>query len=126
ALLTMRVAAQGVSTPTVEFDNVHILSHNPIETRAWKHLGATVAPMAGQAYLGKALLVFLKNDKAQPSAGSTIDPLGVSVASVDSTMKELEAGGATLIAAPGDVHGLFRAGIVQDPWGVKIEVLHEP
>jgi lactoylglutathione lyase len=127
-LVCVRVAAQGISTPTVGFDNVHILSPTPVETREWymKYLGATVAPVAGQAYLGKTLLVFLKNDKAQPSTGSTIDHLGVSVASVDATMKALEAGGATVITAVGDVRGLFRAGVVQDPWGVKIEVLHEP
>jgi len=128
AIATIRTAAQGVSTPAVGFDNMHILSPNPVETREWymKHLGATVAPTAGQAYLGKTLLVFLKNDKAQPSTGSTIDHIGVSVASADAKMKELEAGGAKVIAAASDMPGLFRAGLVQDPWGVKIEVLQEP
>src|ERR1700704_1345678 len=77
-----RPSAQGVSVAVVGFDNFHILTPNPAETREWyiAHLGAVAAPTAGQAYLGKTLVVFLKNERAQPSTGSTIDHLGLSFA----------------------------------------------
>jgi catechol 2,3-dioxygenase-like lactoylglutathione lyase family enzyme/predicted enzyme related to lactoylglutathione lyase len=120
--------AQGVSIPTVGIDNMHILSADPARAREWyiKYMGATAAPAAGQAYLGATKLVFLKNEKAQPSAGSTIDHLGLSVADVDAKMKELEAGGARAITSSKEMPGLFAGRFVQDPWGVKIEVLKDP
>jgi catechol 2,3-dioxygenase-like lactoylglutathione lyase family enzyme len=127
ALVAVRASAQGVSVPTVGFDNMHILTPTPPETREWyiKHLGAVAAPTAGMAYLGKTLVVFLKNDKAQPSTGSTIDHLGLSFADVDAKMKELEAAGAKVVTPAKDMPGLFKAGFIQDPWGVKIEVLQD-
>ena len=101
-LVAGRVSAQGVSATAVGFDNMHILSPNPAETRAWyiKHLGATPSPTPSMAYLGRTLVVFLKNDKAQPTTGSTIDHLAISVADVDATLKDLEAGGAKRLPPP--------------------------
>jgi catechol 2,3-dioxygenase-like lactoylglutathione lyase family enzyme len=126
-LVAAPAAAQGVSVPVVGFDNMHILTPEPAQTREWyiKHLGAVAAPTAGMAYLGKTLVVFLKNDRAQPSSGSTIDHLGISFADVDAKMKELEAGGGKVVEAANDQPGLFKAGFIQDPWGVKIEVLQD-
>jgi len=114
--------------PTVGIDNMHILSADPAQTREWyiKYLRATAAPAAGQAYLGATKLVFLRNEKAQPSTGSTIDHLGLSVADVDAKLKELEAGGARAITASNDMPALFAGRFIQDPWGVKIELLKDP
>ena len=127
-LTTARADAQGVSSAAIGFDNMHILSSSPAETRAWyiKHLGLTPAPTASMAYLGKTLVVFLKNDKAQPTTGSTIDHLAVSVGNVDGKLEELAGDGAKVVTPAADKPGPFRAGLVQDPWGVKIEVLHDP
>lgn len=117
--------AQGVAVPTAPFDNIHILTPDPAQTREWyiAHLGATAAPTAGMAYVGKTLLVFLKNDTAQPSAGGSIDHVAFSFADVDEKTQELEAAGAKRLAAASDLPGAFGAGFVQDPWGVKIEIL---
>ena len=43
--------------------------------------------------LGDTRLIFLKNDKAQPSSGSAIDHIGFSFADLDAKLKEFEAGG---------------------------------
>jgi catechol 2,3-dioxygenase-like lactoylglutathione lyase family enzyme len=128
ALVGLCVFAQGVSIPTVDIDNMHILTPDPARTRDWyiKYLGATAAPAAGQAYLGRTKLVFLKNENAQASTGSTIDHLGLSVADLDAKMKELEAGGAKVVTPAKDTLGLFKAEFIDDPWGVKIEVLTDP
>jgi catechol 2,3-dioxygenase-like lactoylglutathione lyase family enzyme len=127
-LMIGRVSAQGVSAAAMGFDNMHILSPSPAETRAWymANLGAAPSPTLSMAYLGKTLLVFLKNDKAQPTTGSSIDHLAISVADVDATLAKLQSAGAKLLEAAADAPGPFRAGFVQDPWGVKIEVLRDP
>jgi len=127
-LVAARTSAQGVSTAAIGFDNMHILTPNPAETRDWyiKHFGLTPSPTAGMAYLGKTLVVFLKNDKAKPSAGSTIDHLAISVADVDAKLKELAADGATITTPAADAPGPFRAGLVRDPSGVTIEILKDP
>jgi lactoylglutathione lyase len=119
---------QGVSVPVMGFDNMHILTPNPAETRDWyiKHLGAVASPTAGMAYLGKTLVVFLKNDKARPSAGSTIDHLGVSFPNVDAKLLELEGAGAKVVSPAAESTGPFKAGVIQDPWGVTIEILQDP
>jgi catechol 2,3-dioxygenase-like lactoylglutathione lyase family enzyme len=128
AFVAVQASAQGVAVPVAGFDNMHILTPNPAETRAWyiSHLGAVASPTAGMAYLGKTLVVFLKNDKAQPSTGSTIDHLGLSFPDADAKIKELEAGGAKVISPVKEIPGVFKAGFIQDPWGVKIEVLQDP
>jgi catechol 2,3-dioxygenase-like lactoylglutathione lyase family enzyme len=41
-------------------------------------------------------------------------------------MKELEAGGARAVDSSKDMPGLFSGRFVQDPWGVKLEVLKDP
>ena len=120
SLVVVRASAQGVAVPLVGFDNMHILTPNPAETREWyiAHLGAVAAPTAGMAYLGKTLVVFLKNEKAQPSTGSTIDHLGVSFADVEK-MTELVAavpGGDT----PPRNAGAVQAGFIR-PQGVKTD-----
>ena len=128
ALVAVCGFAQGVAAPTGGFDNFHILTPDPAQTRTWyiKHFGATASPTAGMAYLGKTLVVFLRNANAQPSAGSTIDHLGFSWPDVEAKMKELVADGATVIAPAADAPGPFKAGLIQDPWGVTIEVLNDP
>jgi catechol 2,3-dioxygenase-like lactoylglutathione lyase family enzyme len=120
--------AQGIAVPNLAFDNFHLLTPDPAKAREWyvEHLGAAPAPTAGMAYFGKTLVVFLKNDKAQPSAGSAIDHVAFSVADVDAKMRELETAGAKTIAAARDTPGLYKAGFIQDPWGVQIEVLNDP
>ncbi|MEP7310319.1 MAG: VOC family protein [Acidobacteriota bacterium] len=127
ALVAVEASAQGVAVPGAGFDNMHILTPNPAETRAWyiAHLGAVASPTAGMAYLGRTLVVFLKNDKAQPSTGSVIDHLGLSFADADAKIKELEAAGAKVILPVKELPGVFKAGFIQDPWGVKIEVLQD-
>jgi len=39
-------------------------------------------------------LIFLRNEKAQPSAGSALDHIGFSFADLDAKMNELEADGS--------------------------------
>jgi catechol 2,3-dioxygenase-like lactoylglutathione lyase family enzyme len=48
------------------------------------------------------------------------------VTGLDRTMSALQAAGAKVLTPPRDVPGLFRIGFIEDPWGVKIELVEDP
>jgi catechol 2,3-dioxygenase-like lactoylglutathione lyase family enzyme len=75
---------------------------------------------------GETRIIFQRNEKAQPSAGSVVDHIGFSVADLDAAMKALEADGAKVTAPARDVAGLFKLAFIEDPWGVRIEVVQDP
>ena len=75
--------------------------------------------------LGDTRLIFLKNDKGQPSTGSALDHLGFSFADLDAKMKEFEAAGIKVVTPVRDVPGLFKLGFIEDPWGTRIEVVQD-
>ena len=75
--------------------------------------------------IGRTIFAFAKVENAAPSAGGAIDHIGFSVADVDAKMKELQAAGAKMLTPARDVPGLPKAGFVQDPFGVKIELLQD-
>jgi catechol 2,3-dioxygenase-like lactoylglutathione lyase family enzyme len=76
--------------------------------------------------LGKTLVAFVRADKAQPSAGSVIDHIAVSYPDVNARLKSLDGSGATIVTTPGDAPGPFTSRFIEDPWGVRIELLQDP
>lgn len=108
------------------YDNVHIRVADPAKAVEWyvKYLGATT-PTAGQVYFGKALIAVVKTNNPLPSTGSVIDHIGLSYADIDSKVKETEAAGAKVLSAPKDSPGIFRYAYIEDPWGVKIELVQD-
>jgi len=75
---------------------------------------------------GDTRLNFVKNDKAQPSAGSVFDHIGFSFADLDAKMKEFEAAGVKVTTPMRDAAGLFKLAFIEDPWGTRIEVVQDP
>ena len=67
-----------------------------------------------------------RTETAKPSAGSAIDHVGFSVADIDATMKQLQTAGAKVLNPVRDIEGLFKVGFVEDPWGVKLEIVQDP
>jgi predicted enzyme related to lactoylglutathione lyase len=72
---------------------------------------------------GRTLIIFAKSDNIQPS--TSIDHLGISYADVDVRMKAAVSGGAKLVTSAVSRPGLFQAGFIEDPFGVKIELLQD-
>jgi catechol 2,3-dioxygenase-like lactoylglutathione lyase family enzyme len=120
------VGAGDAAVRTVGYDNVHIRVSDPPKAVDWyvKHLGGTT-PAAGQVYFGKALIAVVKTTKPQPSAGSAIDHIGFSFGDISSKVKDLEAAGAKMISAPQEAPGMFKYAYVEDPWGIKIELVED-
>jgi catechol 2,3-dioxygenase-like lactoylglutathione lyase family enzyme len=109
-------------------DHIHLNVPDQAKGVEWyqKNFGGqpmTEAP--DRLMFGETRLIFLRNDKGQPSAGSALDHLGFSVTDLDAKMKELEAAGVKVVTPLRDVQGLFRLAFVEDPWGTRIEVVQD-
>jgi lactoylglutathione lyase len=109
-------------------DHIHLNVPDQAKAVEWYQKtfgGQTTAEGTDRLMLGETRLIFLKNDKGQPSAGSALDHLGFSVPDLDAKMKELEAAGVKVVTPARDVPGLFKLAFVEDPWGTRIEVVQD-
>ena len=119
-------AAQTPILPIV--DHIHLNVPDQAKGVEWYRKNFGGAPMTeapDRLMLGDTRLIFLKNDKAQPSSGSALDHIGFSFSDLDAKMKELEAAGVKVVTPVRDVPGLFKLGFVEDPWGTRIEVVQD-
>ncbi len=130
-LAFVAVAGMAVGDAAVRitgYHNIHIGAVDPEAAVAWyvEHLGAVKTPTpATHVMIGDTLIAFQKADTVQPSVGSVIDHWGLSVADLDATMSALEGSGATVISPVRDVPGLFKLAFIEDPFGVKIELVQD-
>jgi catechol 2,3-dioxygenase-like lactoylglutathione lyase family enzyme len=112
---------------TYPYDHMHLAAPDPAKAVAWyiANLGAKPGDSPDRVVIGRTIFAFAKSEKALPSVGGVIDHVGFSVPDVDATMTSLVAAGATLLTAARDVPGLFKFGFVQDPFGIKLEIVQD-
>jgi len=124
-LLTSAVVV-GLRAETFPYDHMHFNAPDPAAAVAWyaANLGAKLGAGPDRVVIGRTIFAFAKLENAPPSAGGAIDHIGFSVANVDAKMKELQAAGARLLTAAPGLPGV-KAGFLQDPFGVKIELLED-
>src|SRR3954471_24294438 len=127
AALAVPAGAQTRILPIL--DHIHLNVPDQAKAVEWyqKNFGGrplTEAP--DRLMFGDTRLIFLKNDKGQPSTGSSLDHIGFSFADLDAKMKEFEAAGVKVVTPVRDVAGLFKLGFIEDPWGTRIEVVQDP
>jgi lactoylglutathione lyase len=106
-------------------DHIHLLVPDQAKGVEWylkAFGGEKMSEAPDRIMYGETRLIFLRNEKGQPSEGSAIDHIGFSAFDVDAKVKELEAAGAKVLTPARDVPGLFKLAFVQDPWGTKIEI----
>jgi catechol 2,3-dioxygenase-like lactoylglutathione lyase family enzyme len=87
-------------------DHIHLSVPDQAKAVEWyqKYFGGTTMTEApDRLMLGDTRLIFLKNDKGQPSTGSALDHLGFSFADLDAKMKEFEAAGIKVVTPVRDV-----------------------
>jgi len=109
-------------------DHIHLNVPDQAKAVEWyqKNFGGQpFAEAPDRVMFGDTRLIFLKNDKGQPSSGSALDHLGFSVADIDAKMKEFEAAGVKIVNPVRDVPGLFKLAFIEDPWGTRIEVVQD-
>src|SRR5262245_41024032 len=131
ALIVMAHATQ-VSAQTGfqnMFDHLHLAAPAPIKAVEWyrKNLGGQpTAEGTDRLMFGETRVIFQRNEKPMPSAGSVVDHIGFSVKDVDAAMKSMEADGAKIEGPAREVPGLFRLGFVVDPFGTRLEIVQDP
>jgi catechol 2,3-dioxygenase-like lactoylglutathione lyase family enzyme len=128
ALLLAFAAPIGLRAQTFPYDHVHLAAPDPAKAVEWyvTNLGARRGDSADRVVIGRTIFAFVKSDTAKPSTGSAIDHIGFSVPDLDATMKTLQAGGVKVVTPAREVPGLFKIAFIEDPWGVKIELVQDP
>jgi catechol 2,3-dioxygenase-like lactoylglutathione lyase family enzyme len=109
-------------------DHIHLAAPDQARAVEWysQHFGGQkTAEGAERLMFGETRIIFQQNATAKPSTGSAIDHIGFSVRDLDATLKALEADGARVTTPAREVAGLFKLAFVEDPWGVRIEVVQD-
>jgi catechol 2,3-dioxygenase-like lactoylglutathione lyase family enzyme len=127
-LVTSASSAFAQAEFTNMIDHIHLAA--PDQPRPWigmRSISADRKHLKGPERLmfGDTRIIFQRSATAKPSMGSAVDHIGFSVPDLDATMKGLEADGAKISAPARDVPGLFKLAFVEDPWGVRIEVVQD-
>jgi len=130
-LLISLVAAgsASVQAETLPYDHVHLAAPDQAKAVEWYQRmfgGQPTSEGKDRVLFGRTRFIWLKSDSARPSAGSTIDHIGFSVADVDAKLNELATAGVAVVTPAREMPGGMRLGVVEDPWGVRIEVLQDP
>jgi catechol 2,3-dioxygenase-like lactoylglutathione lyase family enzyme len=120
-------AANDVAAQTHAYDHLHLMAPEPPKAVAWyrEHLGAQPGDLPDRVQFGKTIFAFIQSANAQPSEGSVIDHVGLSFANLEAKVKELESAGAKVLTPPREAPGLFKLAFVQDPFGVKLELVED-
>lgn len=123
-LLYLPLAQAAVDT--IKYDNLHIAVTDPAEAQEWyiQYLGAELRDN-GLVYFGDTYIRFVPTDEVRPSTGSVIDHIGISYADLAAVMAGLEGSGATVLSPLRDVEGFFSMAYIEDPWGVKFELVED-
>ena len=126
--LTGSAAAPTVAvSQAIGYHNVHLRVADPVAAADWymKYLGATKAAPPFNLQFGKTLVALVRTPTPQPSEGSTINHIGISFPDLKSKMQEWQAAGVKILTPMTEAAGLFPYGYIEDPWGVKIEVMQD-
>jgi catechol 2,3-dioxygenase-like lactoylglutathione lyase family enzyme len=118
---------QGVGVANM-LDHLHLAAPDQAKAIEWyqKYFGGEkMAEGPDRLMYGRTRLVFQKSDKALPSSESVADQVGFSVKDVDATIKTLQADGVKIAIPVRALPGLYKAAVVEDPWGTRIEVVQD-
>ena len=115
---------------TRRFDQVHLASAEPAKAVEWyiKTLGAEPWPddEPFRVKSGETRIIFLRSATAKPSLGGVTDHIGWSFPDVDAKMKEFQAAGIKIVSPVREIPGLYKAGMIEDPWGTQIQIVQDP
>jgi lactoylglutathione lyase len=109
-------------------DHIHLAVPDQAKSVEWyrKHFGGQpTAEAPDRLMFGDTRVIFQRNETPQPSSGSVLDHIGFSVTDLDATVRNLAADGAKVVTPAREVPGLFKLAFVEDPWGVRLEVVQD-
>jgi catechol 2,3-dioxygenase-like lactoylglutathione lyase family enzyme len=109
-------------------DHIHLAVPDQAKAVDWyrRHFGGqTTSEAPDRLMFGETRVIFQRSESARPSSGSVLDHVGFSVADIDAALKALEADGARVATPARDVAGLFKLAFIEDPWGVRLEIVQD-
>jgi catechol 2,3-dioxygenase-like lactoylglutathione lyase family enzyme len=121
-------AASALAQTTLPYDHVHLAAPDQAKAVEWyqKMFGGQTTPEGKDRLMfGKTRFIWLKSDTARPSANTAIDHIAFSFADLDAKMREFQAAGVKVVTPVRDLQGV-KQGFIEDPWGVKVEVVQDP
>ena len=112
---------------TLALGEVRLAVTDPEAAARWyrSHAGARPVDRGAEVLLGRVRLVFDKVALPRASAGTVFDHLAVSARDPEATVRGMVGDGARLVRPVTDVAGAFEAGMVEDPWGIRVEVVRD-
>src|SRR6476646_6274201 len=133
AFVTVAAASSAAepATRATDYDNVHIRVLDPDKAATWyvSALGARLskppAPGTAQVTFGANVITITKGNAVETSAGTLIDHIGLSFKDLDAAVRTAEAAGAKVTTTPRESPGIFRYAYIEDPWGVRIEMVED-
>jgi catechol 2,3-dioxygenase-like lactoylglutathione lyase family enzyme len=127
AILLVGLGAEPSLAQTLPYDHIHLAAPDQEQAVAWyrTHFGGAAGELPERTRFGPVLLIWSKRADSPRSDGGVIDHIGFSVPDVAGKVGELRAAGATVLTAPHELPGLYRRAVVEDPWGVKLEIVQD-
>ena len=126
-MCVMLVIAMRANAQELRYDHVHMGSPDPAKSVAWwlAHLGPVPGAAPDRVLFGPTIVAFNSLPNALPSQGGVIDHIAISVPDVAAKAAEIVAAGGKLHTAAQEWAGMFTRAFVEDPWGVKIELVND-
>ena len=117
------------TTANLPFDHIH-LNEPAAEASQWweKNIpgGRRITEAPNRIMYGAVRLMFLAARSSGGSDGSVIEHLGFSVADLDATMRALAAIGTKVVEPVSATPGLYKAALIESPWGTRVQLLQDP
>jgi lactoylglutathione lyase len=113
---------------TLPYDHVHLAAPDQAMAVEWyqKNFGGETTPEGkDRLFYGKTRFIWMKSDRAQPSFDSAIDHISFSVADIDAKTRQLQQSGVKVTTPVERVPGVGKHAFVEDPWGVRIEIIDD-
>jgi len=113
---------------TLPYDHVHLAAPDQAKAVEWyqKNFGGETTPEGKDRLLyGRTRFIWMKSGTAKPSRDSAIDHISFSVADIDAKMRDLQAAGVKVAMPIERIPGVGRRALVEDPWGVTVEVIDD-
>jgi catechol 2,3-dioxygenase-like lactoylglutathione lyase family enzyme len=129
--LTISFAANAAAqTKTIlPYDHIH-LNEPAAEASQWweKNIpgGRRITEAPNRIMYGSTRLMFLGAQSSGGSQGSVIEHLGFSVPDLEAKMRELAAINTKVIEPVKDIPGLYKAALIESPWGTQIQLVQDP
>jgi catechol 2,3-dioxygenase-like lactoylglutathione lyase family enzyme len=113
---------------TLTFDQIHFGVPDPLAAADWyqRYLGATPGDPFDRVMFGEVRFIFLKNAAPLPSRGAAIAHAALSFADLMAEMRILADAGIAVIEPLREISGLYKAAVIEDPWGARIELIEDP